>query len=391
MIVEITVIIGLILFLFYSGYFLRMWVKSKEASKGSLHNSGRRDYTPFVSVVVPTYDEEDTIVYKLRNLMEQDYPNMEIIVVDGASEDRTVELVEKFVKDNNMSVKLMREKERRGKASALNEAFKHCSGEIVVMTDADAIWEKDTLRKAISNFSDPNVGAVTGGQILLNPDQSLATKVEKTYRNIYEVLRLGESAMDSTPIFHGEISCFRRSSIEHVSEDSMADDSELAMKTRKKGFRSIYDPSTVFYEHAPPTFRSRLKQKLRRGQGLIQLFVRERGMLLNQKYGKFGMIIFPAEFFMHVVSPIMVFGFLILFPYSLLLMDNYMLIILVIAFVVSFVALTIMKTNLVSFLLSFLNSQFILLLSLIYHIFGKSQHKWRKVSEIRELWRKGKL
>jgi len=354
----------------------------------SLHNPGVEDCAPSVSVVVPTYDEEDTIVHRLRNLMEQDYPSMEIIVVDGASEDRTVKLIKKFVKNHNLDVKLITEDERRGKASALNEALKHCSGEIVVTTDADTIWDKDTLRKALSNFSDPRVGCVTGRQILLNPNQSLATKIEKSYRNVYEVLRVGESVMDSTPIFHGEISCFRRSLVENVSEDSMADDSELALKIRKKGFRSIYDPGAVFYEYAPPTFKSRLTQKLRRGQGLIQMFLRERGILFNKKYEKFGAFIFPAEFFMHVISPVLVFAFLVSFVYTLFLINKYLLISLIFAVAVFLAVLTVIKTSIVNLPLSFFSSQFILLLSLIYQMLGKSQHKWAKVTEVRGLWRK---
>jgi cellulose synthase/poly-beta-1,6-N-acetylglucosamine synthase-like glycosyltransferase len=384
--VEITVAIGLILFVFYSGYFLLMWMNARGWK--SLRNPGVEDYASFVSVVVPTYNEEDTIVHKLENLMEQDYSPMEIIVVDGASEDGTVELIEKFVKSHDLDVKLIREEKRRGKASALNEAFKHCSGEIVVMTDADAIWDRDTLRKALSNFSDPRVGAVTGRQILLNPNQSLATKVEKTYRNVYEVLRVGESTIDSTPIFHGEISCFRRSLVENVSEESMADDSELAVKIRKKGFRSIYDPGAVFYEHAPPTFKSRLVQKLRRGQGLIQMFLRERGILFNPKYKKFGILVFPAEFFMHVISPVLVFAFLVSFVYTLFLIDKYLVISLGFAVAVLLTVLVIMKTYIVNLPLSFLNSQFILLLSLICQLLGRSQHKWVKVTEVRGLWRK---
>jgi len=388
-ILEITIIIGLVLFIFYSGYFLFMIVKSRH--RGSLNNPDRRDYVPFVSVIVPTYNEEDTIVHRLRNLMEQEYVGMEIIVVDSASEDKTVDLIRKFVKDNNMNVKLISEKERKGKASALNEAFKHCCGEIVVMTDADAIWEKNALRKALSNFSDQNVGAVTGRQILINSDQSLATKVEKTYRSVFEVLRLGESVLDSTPIFHGEISCFKRKLVDHVSKDSMADDSELAVKIRKKGFKSVYDPDAVFYELAPPSFKSRFIQKVRRGQGLIQLFWRERGILFNSKYGKFGTIVFPAEFFMHIISPTLVFAFLIPFLYGLFSMGVYILIGLLGSVAISFVILTLTRIGITNFILSFFNSQFILLASLMYHVTGKSQHRWRKVDEIRELWRSEKF
>lgn len=381
-----TAAIGLILFVFYSGYFLLMWMKSKGLKPSK--SLGVENYAPSVSVVVPTYNEEDTIAYKLRNLMDQDYSNMEIIVVDSASEDQTVKLVRKFVEDHGFHLKLITEDDRNGKASALNQAFKHCSCEIIVMTDADAIWAKDTLGKALSNFSDPRVGAVTGRQILLNPDQSLATKVEKSYRNVYEILRVGESAMDSTPIFHGEISCFRRTLVENITKDSMADDSELAVKIRKKGLRSIYDPNAVFYEHAPPTFRSRLLQKLRRGQGLIQMFLRERGILFNQKYKKFGLFIFPAEFFMHVFSPMLVLAFIISFVCTLSIIDKYIVISLSFAVAVLTTVLTLTKKSIVNLPLSFLNSQFILLLSLIYQMLGKSQHKWTKVAAVRGLWRK---
>lgn len=389
-IVEVTVIAGLILFVFYLGYFILMWSKAKGWKP--LHTS--RNFTPSVSIVVPTYNEEDTITHKLKNLMEQDYPSdkVEVVVIDSASQDGTVELVEKFTKDiKGLKLKLIMEGQRRGKASALNEVLKHCTGEIVVITDADAICEKGALRKLVLNFSNPNVGAVTGRQILLNPNQTLATKVEKTYRSIFEVLRVGESSLDSTPIFNGPLMAFRSNLLEPISEDTIADDSQLAVQIRKKGFRSIYDRSAVFYEYAPPTFRSRFLQKLRRGQGLIQIFLRQRGMLLNGKYGEFGVIVFPAEFFMHVVSPIVVFTFLIFLAYSLLLINNYLLIGLIITLAISFGALAIMKVNAVNFILTFLDSQFILFLSLICHILGKSQHKWTKVTEIRRLWRKGNL
>lgn len=205
---ELIIVLGLILFLFYSIYFSLMWMKSKDWKP--LKNRGMECFEPSFSLVVPTYNEESTIVQKLRNLMEQDYPKMEIILVDSASEDRTVQLIERFVKDNSMTVKLITEKERKGKASALNGVLKkHCSGTIIVITDADAIWEKDALRKLASNFSDPTIGAATGRQILLNANQNLTTKLEKVYRSIFEVLRIGESSLDSTPIFNGPLMAFR--------------------------------------------------------------------------------------------------------------------------------------------------------------------------------------
>jgi cellulose synthase/poly-beta-1,6-N-acetylglucosamine synthase-like glycosyltransferase len=386
LIVEITVALGLVLFGFYLGYFLLMRHKAKGWKP--LHVSG--NFTPSVSIVVPTYNEEDTIVHKLKNLMEQDYPlhKVEVIVIDSASDDATVELLERFIKDiKGLKLKLIRESERKGKASALNNVLKHCAGEVVIITDVDVIWEKDTLKKIVLNFSNPNVGAVTGRQILLNADQSLATKVEKTYRSIFEVLRLGESSLDSTPIFNGPLMAFRLALLEPISEDCIADDSQLAVKIRKKGFKSVYDPCAVFYECAPPSFKSRFIQKVRRGQGLLQLFFREREILFNSSYRKFGTIIFPAEFFMHVISPVLVFAFLVSFFLSLSLVNPYVFVGLVIAIGVFVVVLPYVKTDMAGFLSSFLDSQFILFVSLIFHAFGKSQHKWTKISEVRKLWK----
>lgn len=387
--------LGLVLFGFYFGYFILMRHKAKGWKP--LHASG--NFTPSVSIVVPTYNEEDMIVHKLKNLMEQDYPSneVEVIVIDSASEDGTVELLVRFIKDiKGLKLKLIRESERKGKASALNNVLKHCAGEVVIITDVDATWEEDTLKKIVLNFSNPNVGAVTGRQILLNPDQSLATKVEKTYRSIFEVLRLGESFLDSTPIFNGPLMAFRLDLLEPIPEDSIADDSQLAVKIRKKGFKSVYDPCAVFYECAPPSFKSRFVQKVRRGQGLIQLFSREREVLFNSSYRKFGTIIFPAEFFMHLISPVLVFAFLITFVtflYGLFALNPNAFGGLVIASGAFFVVLTYMKIDMkidiTGFFFSFLDSQFILLLSLAFHALGKSQHKWTKISEVRELWKKG--
>lgn len=382
--IEITIIVGLFLSVFYLGYFLLMLVKSRCGN--SLLNGRKTDCALFVSVIVPTFNEESTIVRKLRNLMEQDYPSMEIIVIDSASHDKTVELINKYVEDNNFHVKLIKESVRRGKASALNEAFKHCSGDIVVVTDADVIWENDALKKTMLNFSDPDVGAVTGRQVLLNPDQNSATKVEKTYRSFFDILRQGESALDSTPISNGPLMAFRSKLLDPISEDTIADDSQLAVNIRKKGFRSIYDPHVVFYEYATSSFRSMFNQKVRRGQGLTQLFLREREVLFNSKYGKFGTIIFPAEFFMHIVSPILVLVFPILFMYSLLRLEVYIVSGLIFVVLLTSLGIAIFrKVNIASFLLSFIYSQLILLVSLLYSAIGKSQYKWKKIDDVRGL------
>jgi cellulose synthase/poly-beta-1,6-N-acetylglucosamine synthase-like glycosyltransferase len=322
--------------------------------------------------------------------MEQDYPKnkIKLIIVDSASEDTTASLIESFIRENGLSdFEFIKEPERKGKASALNGVLKHCVGEVVVITDADACWEKDTLRRIVLHFSNPNIGAVTGRQVLLNPNQNLSTKVERTYRFFFDVLRLGESCIDSTPIFNGPLMAFRSNLLEPIPEDTIADDSQLAVKIRKKGFKSIYDPSAVFYEYAPFSYKSRFSQKLRRGQGLIQLFFREREVMFNSSYEKFGTIIFPAEFFMHIISPALLFLLLILLFPILFITSLYISVGLVVAFGVIISILTLLKMSPTRFLASFLSSQFILLTALVCYALRRPQHKWNKVKDVRDLWK----
>lgn len=390
---EVTIVIGVSLFLFYAGYFLLLFIKSKKEKRPD--KSQETTFLPLVSVVVATYNEEDTIVRKLTNLMEQDYPSMELIVIDSASNDRTVELVRQFIKDHKTQVRIVREKQRKGKASALNlVCSKYCSGEITAITDADAIWKKDALRKLVSSFNDSRIGAVTGRQVLLNADQESSAKLEQAYRHVFDVLRVGETVLDSTPIFNGPLMAFRSSLLEPIPEDTIADDSHLAVEIRRKGFRSVYNSDAIFYEYVPPTLRSRFVQKVRRGQGLVQLFLRQRRVLFNRKYGKYGTIIFPAEFFMHVVSPALLAVFLVSLFCSLFLtlstFPTYPLIIAVLSVAITIIALATMRIGVTSFILTFLDSQFILLIALGYQLTGRSQHRWKKIPEVGKLVREAR-
>jgi len=377
----LTYVLGCILFLFYISYYLFM-VRISKRGIGICKDS---NYSPKVSIIVPTYNEEATIKEKLANLLSQEYKGeVEIIIIDSASLDRTVEIAEKFCHEEGLKVIFLLEKERKGKAHALNHAFDYCTGDIVIMTDADARWETTTLSKALLNFSNPEIGAVTGRQVLLNPKQSVVTLREVIYRSIYETLRLGESVLDSTPIFHGSLACYRRSLLDKVSEDSMADDSELAVGVRKKGPRAISYPDAVFYEYTPPTFKSRFNQKVRRGQGIIQLFLRQWKLLFNPNYGKFGTIIFPAEFFMHMISPSLLLIFAVCVIYEFATINLFVIVGMAAIILLSALVLAWRKINIVNFTISFSDSQFILLIALFYQLIGKRQHKWQIITEVRE-------
>jgi len=354
-----------LLVLVYGGYYFLCYYT---ANHKSLKIKKNRKFRPSVSIVIPTWNEEDTIEGKLKNTLKLKYPNkkLEIIVIDSGSTDKTRSIVKKFKK-----IRLIAEKKRMGKANALNRVFKKCKGDIVIMSDSDCRLDENILEKSMPYFSNPKVGALTGRQILLNPDENIATKTESNYRNFYFLIRKAESIIDSTIIFHGEFSAFRKELLENIYSDSVADDTELALRIRKKKYRALMIWEAIYREYAPDKLSERIKQKYRRAQGLIQIMTRFFStFFLNPSYGYFGMLIFPVEFFMHVISPILlIVAFITLF---FLPLNIFVLIIIGIG-----ISLLIKRTRI--FLLTFLHSQYSCLKGMFHYLFNGSSHAWEKV------------
>ncbi len=256
---------------------------------------------PTVSIVVPTFNEEATILEKLDSLMQLDYPanRLEIVVVDSSS-DRTPSLVEDY--HGKFPIRLIRETERKGLALALNTGYSSSKGEIVVKSDADAASnDREALTKLVGDFSDPRIGGVS---CVYSDSYKMLT--EGAYRGLLTELQSGESGLDSTLIAHGAFVGFRRELMDPLAPDSAADDTELFVKIRKKGYRCIVDDRIVFRESRPPDVRVVRHQRARRAYGIIKVMLSNIDMFLNPRYGTYGLVVFPSNFFMLAISPILI-------------------------------------------------------------------------------------
>jgi len=259
----------------------------------------KRDAEPTVSIVLPTYNESGIIETKLDDVVSLDYPmeKVELVVVDS-SDDETPELVEEYFADReHPDVNLIREQERRGLAPALNDAYAAAANEMVVKTDCDSYVAADALREAAANLSDPEVAAVTGR----NAEVLGGSEVEAGYRGVQAHIQTLESHLDSTLIFHGPFSAFENDAIIPIDPDSLADDTELALKIRRGGDRVIFDPAVRYKEASHSEFGKRRLQKDRRGMGLIRLLAQHRDAL--GEYGNYGRLVLPFNWWFMVVSP----------------------------------------------------------------------------------------
>jgi len=332
-------------------------------------------YSPKVTVILPTYNESQVISKKLENLLAVEYPRelIDVIVVDSASTDGTVSFAKAFMAQHpTFRMNVLEESERRGKSKALNLAVKIAEGDIFVTTDADTYWDPDVLKIILPYLADPLVGVVTGTEVPLNPDQSLATRSEVAYHAAYEPIRVGESKIHSTLVLNGELSAYKRESFGGFDELSGGDDMGAAIKVAEKGFRCLQVPEAKTYNNVYHTWRGKTTVKVRRAEQMIFLWLLCLRMMIRKRL-TLPLAIMVPELYLHLLNPFV--GILFCCLGLLTVLQNPVLILPVLVLV----ALPTTRRYLISF---FVHNTF-LLIGFLKHIKGDRHVTWTKVQETR--------
>ena len=209
------------------------------------------------SILVPAYNEEQSIASCLNSLVSVAYDDKEIIVVDDASTDRTVQAIEKFL---DKGVTLVRREKNGGRAAALNTGLKRAMGDVIITTDADTVVPSDWLQRFASCFERQGVVAVGGTYQACNKDKSLsyATSILDQILNVVFKKSLIPNKLS------GVNSAIRRNALLHFggfNENSWwSEDSELGWKLKRTG-KVVYDPDNVVSTTYPDTWSDIWKRK----------------------------------------------------------------------------------------------------------------------------------
>ncbi|MFB0522427.1 MAG: glycosyltransferase, partial [Candidatus Bathyarchaeia archaeon] len=286
-------------------------------------------------------------------------------------------------KKKDVEVQIIQQETRTGKANALNCALEYSTGEAIAISDAECFWPSDALRNAVKYLADPIVGAVTGVHVIINPEQTQATKTEAAYRDIYRLLRIGESKLHSTPLFEGEFALFRRNCLDRFDEKIGADDVAAALAMVKKGYRAIAAPDVKFYEPTPHSWREKMRQKTRRGLHVIQAFVANTDQLFKRNY--FSSLILPMEMYLYLVNPII---WLTLILTSIFVAFIHPVLLAFLAIPLLLVVVHPVTRNL---LMTYLVSNAIMTLAIFQHVVGRKQLAWAKIEETRTGYRPSDL
>jgi len=241
----------------YVGYPLLLWVLAHLWSR-RVHPA---DITPSVTLLISAFNEDHVIKDKLENTLNLDYPpeHLEVIVVSDASTDSTDDIVKSFA---SRGITLLRMPKRGGKTLGLNAAMEVVRGEVIVFSDANILYRKDTIRCLVRNFADPTIGCVTGDSQYLDNPKSAAHEQENAYWGYERFIRTLESRIGSTVGGDGAIFAIRRELYRPLAPEAI-NDLVIPLQIVSQGFRAIFEPTAIGVEPSTGDFRKEFRRKRR--------------------------------------------------------------------------------------------------------------------------------
>jgi cellulose synthase/poly-beta-1,6-N-acetylglucosamine synthase-like glycosyltransferase len=263
--VSFWICVGLVLYV-YAGYPLLIWCCSRVFGRAR-QTSSVLDPLPTVSVVIAAHNEESVIEERVRNLLALDYADgkLEIIIASDGSTDRTCDLVRAV----DSRIRVLDFPVNRGKAAVLNDAIEQARGEIIVLSDANTMMDRDAVKALAQRFADPEVGIVCGRLMLV--DAVSGQNVDGMYWKYETFLKSAEASLDALLGANGAIYAIRRSLFPRLPHRIAVDDFVIPLLARlRSGSRIVYEPRAIAHEETPAEIRAEFSRRSRIGAGGFQ-------------------------------------------------------------------------------------------------------------------------
>lgn len=280
--------------LYTSLYFLITLAENrKEILKGEC------DKYPPVTICVPCYNEETTVEKTLASLCKLDYDKkqLEIIVVDDGSKDRTYKKALRFAKRRPEHDIKVYKKENGGKFTAVNYALDRSRGEFFGVLDADSFVHKKALRRIIKLFDNPKVDAVTPSLLIYKP-KGVLQRIQYVEYLMGVFLRKVFTQLGSQHVTPGPFSIYRKNFFKRhgkYREAHLTEDIEMALRIQRHHGLIENALDAYVYTMGLSSFRSLYKQRIRWYHGFIKNVIDYRD-LFSRKHGNLGILVLPVSF-----------------------------------------------------------------------------------------------
>jgi cellulose synthase/poly-beta-1,6-N-acetylglucosamine synthase-like glycosyltransferase/peptidoglycan/xylan/chitin deacetylase (PgdA/CDA1 family) len=297
----IGIALGLGRLIFIGALALAQWFRSRRRQ----HTHAGEGYAPFVSIIVPAYNEELVIKNTITSLLESDYENYEIIVVDDGSLDKTSEIVRENFSQNGR-VRLF-SAANGGKAAALNMGLRYANGEIVIALDADTLFARQTVGALAHRFSDPRMGAVAGNAKVGNRINIVTRWQALEYITSQNMDRRAFASLNCITVVPGAVGAWRRELIEKAGgfqSDTLAEDQDLTLNIRRMGHNIGYEEDAIAWTEAPDRLHTLARQRFRWAFGTLQCMRKHIDALFRPRYGALGFIALPNVWIFQILFPL---------------------------------------------------------------------------------------
>lgn len=313
MILSYGLFVAFTFFIFVVNFLLiiRAWITHKEDKRIDSRE-------PFVSILVPAYNEEKSIVDSINSLLKQEYTHFEIIVVDDGSTDNTLKLLRENFSDNPLVAIFT--KENAGKAEALNFAATKAQGLYFMCIDADTILRKDALRTMVTKRKEgydavaAMVGIHNGMDMDLDNGQPVSPEVQKRistrmqfveYCRSYVAFRCSVKDKNCITVISGACGLISREMFRKCGgykKDQLGEDMELTMNIHTQGGKVQFISETLAWTEAPKNISQLGKQRVRWFRGALQALVKHRKLLFGKGNFTFKWLMLPYIWISDVIG-----------------------------------------------------------------------------------------
>lgn len=245
------------------------------------------NYKPFVTIMIPAHDEETVISNTVENILNLDYPNFEVIVIDDRSSDNTASVIKDLDNKYENVKALIREKGAfPGKSAVLNDAFKIAKGDAVLVFDADATVEPDFLKKLIPHLEPADVGAVQARKIIRNKDVNFLTRCQNNEYTFDTYLQTGRDAIKGAVELRGNGELIKRQALIDINgwnNYTITDDLDMSTRLHIKGWDVRFCPDACVYEEGIVYLLPLFRQRRRWLEGTIRRYLEYFGAAMKSK------------------------------------------------------------------------------------------------------------
>jgi len=299
--------------LFFSVFWLLVFIEDKKVER-----LDKLEKLPFVSIIIPAWNEEECIKDTIDSALNLDYPKdkIEIIVIDHGSIDKTGEIADSYGKKIKTLHISRTDKDRKG--VAMNAGLKAAKGEFFASLDADSTVDKDALKNMLHYFTKEDIAAVLPLMKIKNKKKfwHRVQHYEYTVNMFYKSLM---GRLDSIHVSPGPFSVFRTKVIRDIGEYdpyNLTEDLELTMRLQKHSYRVIQVMDAVVYTSGMDNAKDMYKQRNRWYKGAIYNAVKYKDMMFNKKYGDFGLVKVPMIILSGIFAIVILFRILDIFIFT---------------------------------------------------------------------------